>query len=62
MAKIVIEVHTYIFFVDGNIIEQDVFDSDQAALHHAQLIESRRGEKVLVARFLEEGDHGREER
>ena len=46
--------YTYIFFVDGNIFEQNSFLSDKDALAHAKKEAEERGKKVLVARWLEE--------
>lgn len=54
MAKIIIIEYTYIFFIDGEIIEQNVFSSDADALAHARAIEKERGKKVLAARWLED--------
>lgn len=52
MRRIIIE-YTYIFFVDGNIVEQDTYSSDEDAIAHAKHIKEKRGGRVSVARFLE---------
>jgi len=60
MAKITIIEYTYIFFVNGEIIEQNCFDSDQSALAHARAIEKERGAKCMVARWLEDEENDRQ--
>ncbi len=53
MAQVGWTEYTYVFFVDGEIVEQNNFLSDEDALAHAQKEAEKHGKKVLVARWLE---------
>lgn len=53
MTKIIITEYTYIFYCDGDFFEQNTFDSDEAAIKHAELEEEKRGKPVKVARWLD---------
>jgi hypothetical protein len=50
---ILIRVYNYIFFIEGDIVEQNTFSSDEDALKHGRKLEEERNKKVHVARWLE---------
>lgn len=54
--RIIITEHTYIFFYDRTMFEQNSFSFNEAALAHARKEAEERGSgrNVLVARWLEE--------